>query len=1803
MIGIRKGLLALGVAMGVLAAAPSMAVAQDASVAPQKGGNLLLDAVGGVKSPTDALRASRQNVFVRNDGQWDERALFRAGRPGMTYWITEQGIRLDVFVNQDTQRVGQVVDMKFTGAVSGAPVARGVGEPAHKTDYLYYRGKNHVGVPSFKEAQITNLGRGMDARYYFDGSEPRYDLILKPGADPAGASIVFEGASGIEVDSAGDVLIRTSIRTVRQAGLKVYQTVNGRKSVVSARFRVTGKNSVGIDLGSYDRNLPLVIDPVVYGTYVGGDFGSDEVRDSISNNNGQVYITGSTESDFFPITTGIYSLNRADLNDAFVVALTGDAYDVSYAAYLGGLRNDVGKFLQVDQYGNLWLAGESSFGFKGAPFQIVQAGVYEGPPTGGNFVMSFGGEFTQAIDFDATDAEIQAELNTLGSAPAGGFLVTGGQLPDDRLVITLASGENLAEPVVIHCPTKPYSIVDDGLGNLGVGWVAGTDNSVDAGNFYGDFGLKPNGGLFRFSITRNGTVTKSRWMAWNASDAAIRAAFTQAPVSLPGDKVNVDPGNLPDDIVTFQINPDQNVQRIAIETRDANQTDRSVFASDFTAPTRLLGGYYTGYTDERSLEIDDTGAGFSFAAYPSTNTPNSRLLDHRAIYPDLSSQSRVFLMRFEAKSAGQLDPLTTEVVKYVDGKDSFATGLSSMLVRPFPSAAGQVQITVLGNTLGPIDLMTAASLPRQAGYFTQFTYTNGANTVAVDQPRSQYIAGSLASVLAGAAMDSNGGLYVTGSVLATQNVSTGPASTTFATTTGVFTNGNLIRFRDAFVRKYDTTGLLVYSAVLGGSGTDDGCAIAVDALGNAYVAGIARSFNFPRTASAFGQIFSANRVVTVTKINPNASQLVYSTNLQTSGSVQPRTIAVDSRGNAYIGGVVGMDYGSGQTMPITITQGTIRTTPVGPVVPNQTAADDPTYSNGTGAVAAALQMKHHFFDATMGTEGFLSVLNSGATGLLYGSYLGMDRNEDVFSVRVDATDGVFVGGKYESGGYHLMDLTNLNFFSVFSGYSLSYGTEAGMGSVVTANNPENRVFTTFADVRWPGLQGNPAVLNTHPGQANLPNRAVAGQSIGLPNGFITNLGFKTNEDLSGDGFLVKLRIALPALADLTLTPDLIAGGRGAVSNGAVFLQNPAPAGGTQVTVRVLQPSVARLSVGGATSIRITIPQGQSVGTFQVFSRPVTVPSSCDVRAELNGDFLVRRLNVRPWLDSFTLSSNELPGGNTLQGTVTLFQVAPTGGITINLSSDSTLVSLPATITVPEGQQSVTFNIDTQGVAAPTDVNLSASLDGIGFGQALRLLPATVVGLSFSPGTVNGGESSVGTVFLDGKAAAGMSITLSQAGAPVTIPATIPLTAGATQATFTVGTSAVTGTSIAASITASLSGTSVTQSLIIEGNNIVSITLSSNSVLGGASVTGTVTLARPASPSGITIPLLNSNTTAGTVTPASVFISPGDVTGTFTINTFGVSTTQNLIVTANKPGYATPSATLQVRALSFGLVISPNVVTGGSTTTGTITLAGVEVAPDGGLTINLSSNNSAILVPTSVVIPAGTNTASFTITTNRVGGDVVGTVSATAGTGFTAQANLTVRAPELLSVTVAPTSPIGGSTATGTVTLGAAAPTGGLVVNLSSSNSAASVPATVTVASGATTANFTVTTLPVSAPVAVTITATNGSQSKSTQITVSVSTIASLTFNPSIVKGGLTSTATLTLTQFAPAGGLIIDLSADKPGFVSMPASVTVPAGTKTITFNVGTAQVTRLVGVVITATVRSTNTKITSTLYIERNLN
>ncbi len=266
-----------------------------------------------------------------------------------------------------------------------------------------------------------------------------------------------------------------------------------------------------------------------------------------------------------------------------------------------------------------------------------------------------------------------------------------------------------------------------------------------------------------------------------------------------------------------------------------------------------------------------------------------------------------------------------------------------------------------------------------------------------------------------------------------------------------------------------------------------------------------------------------------------------------------------------------------------------------------------------------------------------------------------------------------------------------------------------------------------------------------------------------------------------------------------------------------------------------------------------------------------------------------------------------------------------------------------------------------------------------------------------------------------------------------------------------------------------------------------------------------------------------------------------------------------------------------------VLTNPNTVVGGSTSTGTVQLTGA--APNGGMAILLTSSNPAVQVSNIVNVPAGASSATFTITTSSVTANTFSTITAASSSAPTliTSTSIQVKPASLNTVTLAPSSIVGGKTSTATVTLNGPAPAGGINVTLSSSSASAHVPASVHINAGVKSATFPINTVVVASATTATIKATYLGVSKTATLSVQPAALMTLGVAPSSLIGGKASTGTVTLNGAAPAGGINIPLSSSRAS-AHVPTTAHINAGAVSGTFSITTSAVSAVTAATLKAT-------------------
>jgi hypothetical protein len=332
-------------------------------------------------------------------------------------------------------------------------------------------------------------------------------------------------------------------------------------------------------------------------------------------------------------------------------------------------------------------------------------------------------------------------------------------------------------------------------------------------------------------------------------------------------------------------------------------------------------------------------------------------------------------------------------------------------------------------------------------------------------------------------------------------------------------------------------------------------------------------------------------------------------------------------------------------------------------------------------------------------------------------------------------------------------------------------------------------------------------------------------------------------------------------------------------------------------------------------------------------------------------------------------------------------------------SQTISITMPATATVSSAIIPVT-GLYSMGAEAYGGQYISHIQMSAGQTITLPVTPTPLLpnasSLTLNPTSVTGGaQSSTGTVTLSGPApAAGAQVTLSSSNAAASVPASVTIPAGSGSTTFTINTNPVAASTVAR-ISASYDGVTPSASLTVTPPPITvsSLTLNPTSVTGGAqSSTGTVTLSA-AAPSGGAQVALSSSSSAASV-PATVTIPAGAGSASFTVSTQAVAASTAATISASYGG-TTRTASLTVKpppVTVSSLTLNPTSVVGGlQSSIGTVTLSGP--APAGGAQVMLSSSNGAASVPSIVTVPAGSASATFTVSTSIVLISTSATISA------------------------------------------------------------------------------------------------------------------------------------------------------------------------------------------------------------------
>jgi hypothetical protein len=277
----------------------------------------------------------------------------------------------------------------------------------------------------------------------------------------------------------------------------------------------------------------------------------------------------------------------------------------------------------------------------------------------------------------------------------------------------------------------------------------------------------------------------------------------------------------------------------------------------------------------------------------------------------------------------------------------------------------------------------------------------------------------------------------------------------------------------------------------------------------------------------------------------------------------------------------------------------------------------------------------------------------------------------------------------------------------------------------------------------------------------------------------------------------------------------------------------------------------------------TEPASSTAASDQPSSIYVATPVGVVKSTDGGASWTPTGLFQRSLLSSVSLDPTEVPAGAVASGTVTLVRAAA-ADVTVSLtSSEPSVASVPATVTVPAGAMSANFTVTTYPVIGARALSISTTLDDASRSAVLTVIPIpTLSTLLLNPSNVVGGALSNGTATLNMPAPLpGAVVSLATTNSALAaVPSNVTVPAGATTTTFAVSTTPDASGTV--TISGTYGGRTASATLtIVPVPRLASITLSSGTTITGNATTGAVTLNQPAASDGAVVVSFAKNDSA------------------------------------------------------------------------------------------------------------------------------------------------------------------------------------------------------------------------------------------------------------------------------------------------------------------------------------------------------
>ncbi|MBY9081477.1 S-layer homology domain-containing protein [Paenibacillus sp. CGMCC 1.18879] len=347
-----------------------------------------------------------KNVGQISNGQVEYYTDTFAGR----VFISDNGLTYNLTSTQE-DKGGWALSETFAG---GRPLQiKGLSPSSTQMNAFMGSGPNDwfKNIQGFNTVSLGEVFDQIEVTLRAYGSNVEKVFTVAPGGDPSLIAVQLQGADGISVNPERQLLIHTGLGEVKLTAPVAYQEIDGQRVDVPVKYRVDG-DRYGFTVGSYDKTYPLIIDPLLAATFLGGS--NEEILYDIAVDSvGAVYVTGYSTSTNFPSKLGFQPLLAGE-KDIIVAKFNSSLTHLIASTFLGGSGSDTGRNIKLLN-GDVYIAGTTAS--TDIPHNAGE------PPESGKtkiYVARFNGALNELKDSGIIDQSENVTYSDLAVADNGG---------------------------------------------------------------------------------------------------------------------------------------------------------------------------------------------------------------------------------------------------------------------------------------------------------------------------------------------------------------------------------------------------------------------------------------------------------------------------------------------------------------------------------------------------------------------------------------------------------------------------------------------------------------------------------------------------------------------------------------------------------------------------------------------------------------------------------------------------------------------------------------------------------------------------------------------------------------------------------------------------------------------------------------------------------------------------------------------------------------------------------------------------------------------------------------------------------------------------------------------------------------------------------------------------------------------------------------------------------------------------------------------------------------------------------------